>query len=63
MFKEYIVVILLQLLLITGSKAKEDVIKMEEISDYEIVLDNLIGNCSHRPTIRSKLFSGTPPVS
>jgi hypothetical protein len=63
MFKEYIVVLLLHLLLIKDSEAKEDVIKMELINDFEIVLDKAIGNCAHRPTRRSKLFSVTPPVS
>jgi hypothetical protein len=64
MFKEYMVVILLHVLIIKDTKAKEDVIKIEKITDwYDIGLDHAIGNCGHRPTIRSKLFSFTPPVS
>jgi hypothetical protein len=65
MFKEYIVVILLHLVLVKDTKAKEDVIKMEEIRvlDNESLLDKAIGNCAHRPTRWAKLFSVNPPVS
>jgi hypothetical protein len=63
MFKEYIIVILLHLLLIKDTKAKEDVIKMEKLYDYDTTLDIAIGNCAHRPTRRKKLFSVYPPVS
>jgi hypothetical protein len=63
MFKGYIAVILLHLLLIKENKAKEDDIKMIERQDYSIMLDTAIGSCAQRPTIRSKLFLANPPVS
>jgi hypothetical protein len=63
MLKEYIVVILLHLLLIRETKAKDDTIEWRQLYHMDTDLDNAIGNCSRRPKIRTKLFSANPPVS
>jgi hypothetical protein len=63
MLKGYIFVILLRLLLIMETKANEDFIEMRDMHDRITEVDNAIGNCAHRPTIHTKLFSVNPPVS
>jgi hypothetical protein len=63
MLKEYIVLILLHLLVIKESKSKEDAITMKEIWEGDTTFDDAIGNCAQRPSIKKKLFIGSPPVS
>jgi hypothetical protein len=63
MLKVFIAVILLPLLLIKGSTAKEDNIVMTELRGYTTKLDNAIGNCTTRPAIEYKMFTVNPPVS
>jgi hypothetical protein len=49
MLKEYIVLILLYLLRIRESKAKEDVIEKNEIWDSIITFADAVGNCAKQP--------------
>jgi hypothetical protein len=63
MFKHNIVVILLHILLTKEAEAKDDTIDLREWHESATLFDDAIGNCTQRPTRRSKLFFATPPVS
>jgi hypothetical protein len=63
MLKEYIVVILLHLLLINETKAKEDDIKLTKWYDGITALDDAEGNCAQWPPRGFTAFYANPPVS
>jgi hypothetical protein len=63
MLKEYVVVILLHLLLIKETKAKEDDIELTKWFDQKTEYDDAEGNCAQWPQRRFTAFSANPPVS
>jgi hypothetical protein len=63
MFKEYMIVILLHLLLIEKAKAKEEALEISKSLSGSTPFDDAIGMCIDRPGRNFDTYLFNPPVS